>query len=123
MLPQLGPLELGLILLIVILVFGAGKLPELGGAVGKTLREFRQATKDIDDVKETVRESVSLEPNSRKEVKVKSESTEKKVAGSLHPRQGPSRHARGPAQTRLEPTLARSRVFSIGQSLATRQLA
>lgn len=79
--PQLGPLELGLILLIVILVFGAGKLPELGGAVGKTLREFRQATKDIDDVKETVRESVSLEPNSRKEVKVKSESTEKKAAG------------------------------------------
>ncbi len=79
--PSLGPLELGLILLIVILVFGAGKLPELGGAVGKTLREFRQATKDIDEVKETVRESVSLEPNSRKEVKVKAESTEKKVAG------------------------------------------
>lgn len=79
--PSLGPLELGLILLIVILVFGAGKLPELGGAVGKTLREFRQATKDIDEVKETVRESVSLEPNSRKEVKVKSESSEKKAAG------------------------------------------
>ncbi len=79
--PSLGPLELGLILLIVILVFGAGKLPELGGAVGKTLREFRQATKDIDEVKETVRESVSLEPNSKKEVKVRSESTEKKVAG------------------------------------------
>lgn len=79
--PQLGPLELGLILLIVILVFGAGKLPELGGAVGKTLREFRQATKDIDEVKETVRESVSLEPTPKKEVKVKAESTEKKVAG------------------------------------------
>ncbi len=79
--PQLGPLELGLILLIVILVFGAGKLPELGGAVGKTLREFRQATKDIDEVKETVKESVSLEPTPKKEVKVKSESTEKKVAG------------------------------------------
>ena len=79
--PSLGPLELGLILLIVILVFGAGKLPELGGAVGKTLREFRQATRDLDEVKETVKESVSLEPNSRKEVRVKAEPTEKKVAG------------------------------------------
>ncbi len=79
--PSLGPLELGLILLIVILVFGAGKLPEIGGAVGKTLRDFRSATKEIDEVKETITESVSLEPNSRKEVKVKSETTEKKVTG------------------------------------------
>jgi sec-independent protein translocase protein TatA len=77
--PTLGVPELGLILLIVILVFGAGKLPEIGGAVGKTLREFRSATKEIDEVKETVRESVSLEPSPKKEVKVKAESTEKKV--------------------------------------------
>ena len=81
MLPTLGPLELGLILLIVILVFGAGKLPELGGAVGKTFREFRQATKDIDDIKETVKDTVSLEPNSKREVRVKTETTEKKVVG------------------------------------------
>ena len=79
--PTLGPLELGLILLIVILVFGAGKLPELGGAVGKTLREFRQATHEIDDIKETVRDSVTIEPNSKKETVVKSESSEKKVVG------------------------------------------
>jgi len=78
--PNLGPLELGIILLIVILVFGAGKLPELGGAVGKTLKEFRQATKDIEEVKTTVEDSVSLEPSSKKEASVKSESTGKKVA-------------------------------------------
>jgi sec-independent protein translocase protein TatA len=42
----LGPLELGLILLIVVLVFGVGRLPEVGGAVGKGIREFRKATKD-----------------------------------------------------------------------------
>lgn len=67
MLPSLGPLELGLILLIVILVFGAGKLPELGSAVGKTLREFRQATSEIDDIKDTVKESVSVDPDSKKQ--------------------------------------------------------
>ena len=47
----LGPVELGLILLIVILIFGVGRLPEVGGAVGKSIREFRKATKDTDQEK------------------------------------------------------------------------
>ncbi len=41
--PQIGPLELVLILLIVIVIFGAGKISELGGALGRGIREFRQA--------------------------------------------------------------------------------
>lgn len=41
-----GPWELALILLIVVLIFGVGRLPEVGGAVGKGIREFRKATKD-----------------------------------------------------------------------------
>jgi sec-independent protein translocase protein TatA len=44
--PNLGPTELILILLIVVVVFGAGKLSEIGGALGKGIREFRNATKD-----------------------------------------------------------------------------
>ena len=43
--PKLGPMELGLILLIIIIVFGVGKLPQIGSAFGKTIREFKQATK------------------------------------------------------------------------------
>lgn len=42
----LGPVELGLILLIIVLIFGVGRLPEVGGAIGKGIREFRKATKD-----------------------------------------------------------------------------
>ena len=41
-----GPWELGLILLIVVLIFGVGRLPEVGGAVGKGIREFRKNTQD-----------------------------------------------------------------------------
>ena len=44
--PNLGPTELILILLIVVVIFGAGKLSEIGGALGKGIREFRTATKD-----------------------------------------------------------------------------
>ncbi len=39
---RLGPVEIGLILVLVLIVFGAGKLPQIGGAVGKSIREFRK---------------------------------------------------------------------------------
>lgn len=39
---DLGPLELGLILLIVAMLFGVGKLPEVFGSIGKGVREFRK---------------------------------------------------------------------------------
>ncbi|MFQ5880699.1 MAG: twin-arginine translocase TatA/TatE family subunit [Dehalococcoidia bacterium] len=41
----LGPLELVLILAVVIIIFGVGKLPDIGGAIGKGLREFRREVK------------------------------------------------------------------------------
>jgi sec-independent protein translocase protein TatA len=50
--PTLGPWELGIILLIVVVIFGAGKLPEIGGAVGKSIREFKQATTEEDKAKQ-----------------------------------------------------------------------
>ena len=38
---NLGPTELIIVLVIVMILFGVGKLPEIGGAVGKALREFK----------------------------------------------------------------------------------
>jgi len=43
----LSPLHLVIILVVAVLVLGPGKLPEVGAAFGKTLREFRRATSDI----------------------------------------------------------------------------
>ena len=52
LLAGLGPLgmpELIIIAFIVLLVFGVGRLPEIGGALGKGIREFRKSTKDEGD--------------------------------------------------------------------------
>ena len=46
--PTPGPLELVLILVIVAMLFGVGKLPEVFGSVGKGIREFRKNSQ-IDD--------------------------------------------------------------------------
>ena len=40
---KLGPLELVLILVIIFIIFGAGKLPQIVGSVGKTIRSFRES--------------------------------------------------------------------------------
>lgn len=39
----LQPMHLIVILMIVLIIFGPGKLPELGGSIGKTIKGFRQA--------------------------------------------------------------------------------
>ena len=47
---KLGPLELVLILVIVFVIFGAGKLPQIVGSVGKSIRSFRDSQNaDLDE--------------------------------------------------------------------------
>jgi len=38
-----------LVLLIVLIVYGPGKLPDVGGAIGRGIREFRKASSDLQD--------------------------------------------------------------------------
>jgi sec-independent protein translocase protein TatA len=40
--PKLGAMELGIILLIILMVFGVGKLPQVGASLGKAIRGFKQ---------------------------------------------------------------------------------
>ncbi|MGG3448486.1 MULTISPECIES: twin-arginine translocase TatA/TatE family subunit [Bacillaceae] len=49
------------ILVIVLILFGPKKLPEIGGAVGKTLSEFKKSTKGIiDDEEEPKKEKIKI---------------------------------------------------------------
>jgi len=49
----LGPTELIIILAVIILLFGARKLPELASSIGKSIQEFRKAAKEGQDNEET----------------------------------------------------------------------
>ena len=43
---RIGPVELIIILVIVMIIFGVGRLTDIGGALGKSIREFRKASND-----------------------------------------------------------------------------
>lgn len=62
---NLGATEIILILLVILIFFGAKKIPELAQGLGKGIREFRKATREIED-------------NIQDEVKKVDDKTEKK---------------------------------------------
>lgn len=47
--PGIGTQELIIVLFVILLLFGAKKLPELARGVGRSLREFRKASSEIED--------------------------------------------------------------------------
>ncbi len=49
----IGPFEGLIILAVVVLIFGVGKLSEVGGALGKSIREFRRAAREPDEIERT----------------------------------------------------------------------
>jgi sec-independent protein translocase protein TatA len=50
---KLGPLEIILVLVIILVLFGVGKLPQVGSALGKSLRAFKEG--QTDEEKEEVK--------------------------------------------------------------------
>ena len=50
MFKSIGPLEIGLIVFIVLILFGAGKLPQVGSAMGKGIRAFRRGQSGEDEI-------------------------------------------------------------------------
>jgi sec-independent protein translocase protein TatA len=62
--PNIGPLELVVILVVVLLLFGAKRLPELGKSLGSGMREFKDSVqgKDSDDKGRTELEAGETPP-------------------------------------------------------------
>ena len=53
---NIGPFELLLVLILALLILGPGKLPEVGSALGRTIREFRKASTEVES-------SLSVDPS------------------------------------------------------------
>jgi sec-independent protein translocase protein TatA len=87
--PNIGPLELGIILLIVLIVFGPKRLPGLGRQLGSGMREFKDSLtgkdKDDDDDRE--------EPEVRQQELDRSAAEPEVVAGEARPQDQPASRA------------------------------
>jgi sec-independent protein translocase protein TatA len=61
--PNLGPLEIIVILLLALIFFGARRLPELGKGLGQGIREFKKASKDIrSELEDSFKEEPAKQP-------------------------------------------------------------
>ncbi len=59
----LGPMELVIILLVLVMLFGATRLADLGGSLGKGIKEFRTAIKDEDEPASTAKAATATAAN------------------------------------------------------------
>jgi sec-independent protein translocase protein TatA len=63
---MVGPQEILLILVVVLVIFGAKRLPEIGSGLGRAIRNFRKATTEPDEI--------DITPQAAKAKKTKSDS-------------------------------------------------
>ena len=70
---SIGPLEIGLIVLVLLLIFGVSRVADVGGALGRSIREFRRELRDGQKEEETDK------PEPKSEAKVESRSEEEKT--------------------------------------------
>jgi len=73
----IGMPEFIIILVIVLIIFGAGKLPEIGGGVGKAIRNFKDATKNPPE-EDTSARRIESEPAKKVQEKTSNTSEEDK---------------------------------------------
>lgn len=67
MIGGIGMPELIIILFIILIIFGAGKLPEIGAGIGKGIKSFRKATKEPDEIDVTPDKDKPEQGNKEKE--------------------------------------------------------
>lgn len=73
---NIGPLELLMILVIVLVIFGAKRVPEIGASIGKGIREFKRNISDVDrQIKEPEREARTDRLNAGEPVRQEQDTT------------------------------------------------
>ena len=60
--PNIGPLEIIIVLVIVLVIFGPKRLPDLGRSLGSSMREFKDSVTGKDDDKEIESADAKPEP-------------------------------------------------------------
>jgi sec-independent protein translocase protein TatA len=75
---RMGPWEIALIVVIILIIFGVGKLPQVGGAIGKGIRSFRKAQSGELDDEEEEEEEEEEKPKPKKKATAKKQAIAKK---------------------------------------------
>ena len=71
MFSKFGIWEIVLILVIILIVFGVGKLPQVGSAIGKGLRAFKRGQSGEEEEDKDEKEVVAAKPKARKQTSKK----------------------------------------------------
>jgi len=82
-----GPLEIGLVLVIILIVFGVGKLPQVGAALGKSINAFKKGQSGEDLEEETKKKTTVTEKAAKKKT------TKKKTASETEPKKSTGKAA------------------------------
>lgn len=67
----IGPMEIGLVVVIIIVLFGAAKIPELARSLGKATGEFKKGKQEIEREMTEVEKSIKENPPENKSSKIR----------------------------------------------------
>ena len=79
----IGPMEIGIIVLVIILLFGAAKVPQLARSFGQAMGEFKKAKKEAELDYKKFEESVTGDEKVTQKVKENKDADIKEVAASM----------------------------------------
>ena len=80
---KLGPMEIAIILVVILVVFGVGKLPQVGSALGKSIRAFKDGQSGSDEEAEVEEEEAEEVKKPRR--KTKKATAKKKASAEASP--------------------------------------
>jgi len=88
-----GPLEIGLVLVIILIVFGVGKLPQVGAAFGKGIRAFKRGQTGEEEEAEAKAKELAEKKEKRKKAKKKVAKKVTEVKAEEKPEEKPEEKA------------------------------